>query len=137
MILAISGSRLFTDYKIFVEQLDEFIKKYGKPDEIVHGGAEGADTMADKWAKENDIPIKRIRPDYNNLEMIKKYGKRAWSKMAPMLRNEDIVKYGTHLIAFPLDETLTELKSNGTLSAINHAKKQNKILKIYKVPPTK
>jgi hypothetical protein len=136
MILAVSGSRLFTDYTVFTEKINNFVNKYGKPIEIVHGGAPGADAMATTWAKSQNIPCEIIRPDYENEEMIKKYSKKVWGRLAPLVRNEDIIKYGTHLIAFPLDETKTGFKSNGTLSAINHAKKANKIIVIYKVEPT-
>src|SRR5271169_6633050 len=124
IILSVSGSRLFVDYDLFCEKIKEFIDKYGEIKKIVHGGAIGADSLAERWANENNIDTIVFRPDYKNQEMIQKYGNKVWSKIAPLERNKDIALNGTHLLAFPLDESLG-LQSNGTLSTITHAKKMN------------
>jgi YspA, cpYpsA-related SLOG family len=137
IILSVSGSRLFLDYELFCKTINEFIGKYGQVKKIVHGGAKGADTLAEKWAKEHNIETMIFRPDYGNQEKIQKYGKHVWGRIAPLERNKDIVLNGSHLLAFPLDETLgPEFKSNGTKSAISHAKKMNKVTMIVSVKPT-
>ena len=135
IILSVSGSRLFVDEQLFNDKINDFINKYGKITKIVHGGANGADTIAEQWANERGIETIVFKPDYKNEEMIKKYGKKIWGKIAPLERNKDIAAGGTHLLAFPLDEEKTGLKSNGTLSTILHAKKLNKIIEIIHVIP--
>ena len=63
MKLAVIGSRTFLDYKLLSEKLDEIYEDYGI-DEIVSGGAKGADTLAERYALEHDIPIQIIKPKY-------------------------------------------------------------------------
>lgn len=89
MILAIVGSRNFTDYALFVSTIQEnFAVETIK--EIVSGGARGADTLAEKFARENAIPFTCFRADWD------KYGRAA----GPM-RNTLIAKHCTHFLAFP------------------------------------
>ena len=61
MKLAIVGSRTFSNYKLLKEYLDQI------PDitEIVSGGAAGADTLGEQYAREKSIPIVRYLPDWN------------------------------------------------------------------------
>jgi predicted Rossmann fold nucleotide-binding protein DprA/Smf involved in DNA uptake len=46
MKLAIAGYRGFSDYERFKRELVLFIEEYGKPLEIISGGAVGTDTLA-------------------------------------------------------------------------------------------
>lgn len=133
--LAVSGSRLFLDYEIFQQKIRQCVKQYGLPKMIIHGGAEGADTMATIWARDNGVEYSVMRPQYKNKEMITKYGKTVWGRVAPLERNKDIVNACDILLAFPLDDTTT-LKSNGTNSTISHAQKEGKLVLIHPVPPT-
>jgi len=76
--------------------------------EWVHGGAKGFDTQVDNLAKELGVKVTVIRPDYENNP----------PKIAPLLRNHDIVKGAKLLIAL-----YDGRKGGGTLYAINFAKK--------------
>lgn len=102
--LGIVGSRNFVDYIFFNEKVNEWITNYGKPDKIISGGALGIDTLAEKYAKEKNIPFVCFPADW------KKYGKSAGPK-----RNAQIINSSTHLIAFPGPQ------STGTLNSIKLA----------------
>ncbi len=56
--------------------------------EIVSGGAVGIDTLAEIYARNNDLPTKIFKPDYA------KYGKRA-----PLVRNDEIIRYAQYVLA--------------------------------------
>jgi len=114
--LGIVGYRGFTDYEKFSQLVDEYIEEIGTPEFIISGGAKGADTMAEKYAQEHNIPTKIFKPDWD------KYG-----KVAGIMRNTDIIQNSTHVIAF------LSQKSIGTVDSINKAKKFNKVLKIIDV----
>ena len=73
---------------------------------IVSGGAVGVDTIADSWAKANNLETIVYKPNY------KVYGKRA-----PLVRDEEMVEFADVVIAF------WNGKSKGTLYTVNYAKK--------------
>lgn len=108
MRLAIVGSRTFTNYKLLESIVD---KK--NPGMIISGGADGADSLANKYAKERGLPILIFYPNWN------KFGKRAG-----YLRNEKIVSAAESVIAF------WDGKSRGTKSSIDITKSQNKPIEI-------
>lgn len=106
-ILFISGSRFFTNQKIFDEDMKEVISRMGKvPTQVIHGGAKGVDQLADKWAKKNDIPVVPFYPEYE------KYG----PKGAPLRRNKEMAEKAHFFAAFPTKE------SRGTRHAIAQVK---------------
>jgi len=72
---------------------------------IVSGGARGIDTLAEKYADKNGIPKLIFLPDY------KRYG-----KIAPLLRNKQIVDNADIIIAF------WKGHSRGTKYTIDYAK---------------
>jgi hypothetical protein len=74
MITLIAGSRDFNDYEYLKSRIPECSK-------IISGGAKGADTLAEKYAKEFNIPIEIIRPEWD------KFGKKAG-----MIRNIEMIK---------------------------------------------
>ena len=114
MKLAVVGSRDFNDYELLKSKLDTIHNR--KPITlIVSGGAKGADSLSERWAKENNIETLIFIPDWN------KHGKKAG-----FLRNEDIIKNSDAVIAFWNGE------SRGTLSSINLAKKYEKSCLIVK-----
>lgn len=82
------------------------------PTEIVSGKARGVDTLGEKWAKENDIPIKEFRADWN------KHG-----GIAGILRNEEMGKYADALVA------VWDGESKGSKHMIDYATKKG--LKIH------
>ena len=83
MKLLITGSRKFDNSIGIIEAIERVAELQGqKITMLLHGGATGADTLAQQWAEENNIPTHIIKPDYE------KHG----GKMAPLLRNNELVK---------------------------------------------
>lgn len=111
MMIGVIGSRTFNDYKLLSKVLDLY-KNFDYI--IVSGGANGADSLSEKYAKENNIKTNIYLPDW------KKYG-----KSAGFIRNNDIVNNSDIIIAF------WDGKSKGTKHSISLAKKQNKNVSVY------
>lgn len=104
--VAVVGSRTFNDYILLCKTLDQYtIKK------IVSGGAKGADSLAELYAKKKNIETIIFYPDWN------KYG-----RAAGPIRNKLIVSASDIVIAF------WDGKSKGTASSIGLAKKIKKKL---------
>lgn len=104
MKVAVIGSRTFNDY--------EEVKKVLSTMNItllVSGGAKGADSLGERYAKEHNIETKIFLPDWN------KHG-----KVAGFLRNTDIVNEADLVVAF------WDQKSKGTLDSIKKADKLGK-----------
>lgn len=105
----VAGSREINDYEL----IRKAIKDSGfNITELVSGHARGVDQLGEKWAKENNIPIKLFLPDWS-------FGKSAGYK-----RNYEMSLYGEALIAITNG-------SKGTANMIEIAKKKN--LKIFVV----
>jgi hypothetical protein len=51
----IIGSRNFTDKELFLCKVNEVISREGMPNQVISGGAVGADALTEEWAKENAI----------------------------------------------------------------------------------
>ena len=91
MKLLITGSRKFDNYGTLKSAIEELENRYGqKITMLLHGGAKGADTLAQQWAKENNIQTLVIKPDYENHE----------PKVAPLIRNKELVKLADLTLAF-------------------------------------
>lgn len=75
----IAGPR---DYEDYVSLLVAIHASGFKITEVVSGRARGVDTMGERWAKENGIPIKMFPADWN------KFGKSAGPK-----RNKQMAEY--------------------------------------------
>ena len=116
--VAVIGSRSFTNYQrlesVLLYSFGQQVKN--KSILIVSGGASGADTLAERFAKEYSLE-KEIYPA--NWD---KYGKKAG-----YLRNEMIVKNSDTVIAF------WDGISKGTKHSINLAKKHHKALLVIDV----
>lgn len=112
--LAIIGSRDFKDYLKAKEVIDAFQEKYQLDFHIISGGAQGADTIAQKYAKEKGLPITIYYPNYN------KYG-----KTAPFVRNRSIIISSDFVLAF------WDFESNGTRQALQEAEELNKKIIVY------
>jgi len=108
MKLAIVGSRTFTDYELLEEII---LANYdiGSIEQIISGGAGGADTLAEKFSDKYKIPKLIFKPDW------KLYGKKAG-----LIRNDLIIGNADEVIAF------WDGISKGTQYSINFAKKNNK-----------
>lgn len=102
MVIAVVGSRTYTDYDTVCGILDEHVNP---SDIIVSGGAKGADTLAKRYAFDHGLEIVEYLPNW------KKHGRRAG-----YVRNKLIVDHSDILIAF------WDGESNGTQHSINLAK---------------
>ena len=115
MKLAIVGSRYYTDYEKFEKLVLNALSEWDEDIEcIISGGAKGTDLMAEQFAKQFNIPLKIYNADWG------KYG-----KSAGPIRNAQIVKDATHLIAFPTEN------GKGTQDTIKKAK--DIPIKIYNI----
>lgn len=113
--LAIVGARTFNNVEVFESVLNEYVQEHGLPAHFVSGGAEGADTLGERWAVANEIPVVTIlKPDW------KKHG-----KAAGIIRNTDIVNTCTHMIAFP------SKTGKGTQDSIRKATKMGKEVLVF------
>lgn len=110
-ILAIVGSRNLKSKELFQEGIVKAIEQWGVPSEVVSGGAKGADTMGEKWARDNEIVCTVYKPDWNQ------HGKKAG-----ILRNIDIINKANKVLAFP------SKKGKGTQHSIGLTIKQQKEL---------
>ena len=113
MNIAIVGGRDFSDYTLLKESLLAYISIYRVPDNIVSGGAKGADTLAAQFATEMGIPLLVFKPDYQ------KYG-----RGATLIRNTQIIENAEVVFAF------WDGESKGTKDSITKAKKLQKELYI-------
>ncbi len=87
MKLAIIGSRTFEDYELLDGTIELHLSEQVSFDhreyhfnEVISGGARGADRLGARWAKEHGVKLTELLPDWD------RYGKSAGFK-----RNEDIV----------------------------------------------
>jgi hypothetical protein len=120
MHLGIVGSRNYVDYEAFKTHIEETLKKWNvnvtNISSVVSGGAKGADSLAERWAKDNAIPTTVFKPDWNKL-----------GKKAGILRNTDIVNESTHLVAFPTKDSI------GTWDSIRKSTKKGIPTEVIKV----
>jgi hypothetical protein len=105
IMLAVVGSRSFNNYELLAQTID----RLGRPMVIISGGAIGADRLAARYAKEREISLIELLPDW------KQYGRRAG-----LVRNERIVADCDQLVAF------WDGQSRGTAHAIRTAKAKGK-----------
>jgi len=108
MKVAVIGSRTFENYTKLESVLDQY-----DISEIISGGARGADSLAELYALNKNIPVKIFKADWS------KYG-----KAAGFIRNKDIIDNCDIVIAF------WDGKSKGTQHSINLAKKQGKTVEV-------
>lgn len=112
--ILVCGGRHFEEYAFFEVCLDSFLDKYGFEDrhiEIVSGGCEGTDKLAERFAKEHNCAMKIFPANW------KLYG-----KAAGPIRNKQMIEYikqakQKFVVAF------TSANSKGTLGTISLAKK--------------
>jgi hypothetical protein len=116
VILGIVGSRYYNDYDNFKVIMDQWKQNNIIITEIVSGGADGVDSLAEKYATEYNIPCKVFKANWS------KYG-----RSAGPIRNTEIVKICTHILALPGPDSI------GTYDTISKAKKANLIITEIKV----
>lgn len=102
--LGIVGSRSFNDYELLKKHVDA-----SNIAAIVSGGARGADTLAEQFAREHNLLMIVFKPDYAE-----------HGRAAPFIRNSAIIEASDAVIAF------WDGSSSGTLDSIKKAKKMGK-----------
>ena len=120
--ILIVGSRNYNKYEELKQAWQAYIDKHGLRNEkitIVSGGAQGADKLAERLAKEEGLPIEIHRPDWQQ-----------HGKSAGMIRNAEMVQKAQHLIA------LWDGTSKGTAMTIRTAQRKGLTIKIVQ-PPAK
>lgn len=108
--LAIVGSRNFNDYKKLEKEVDG-IRSDVDVTLIVSGGCKGADSLAEKYAISNNIPISIHKPDWD-----------MYGKAAGPIRNKLIIDEADIVLAFPQKGVI----HSGTRNSISLANKAHK-----------
>lgn len=88
MKIVIAGSRDFTDWEMFRGYMN-MIPPWISIDEVISGGARGADSFGEEWAKLYGKPVKVFHAEWERL-----------GKKAGLMRNAEMSIYGDGLIAF-------------------------------------
>lgn len=99
----IAGGRDFNNRDLLFSKCDNILQNI-EVEEIVSGGARGADTLAERYAFGCGLNFRRFPADWD------KNG-----RAAGIIRNSEMAEYATHLIAF------WDGKSRGTKHMIDTA----------------
>ncbi len=120
----IAGSRAFTDYNLLKNKCDFYLqRKLLDPNIeviVISGGASGADTLGEKYAKERNLRVERYNADW------KKYGKSAGYR-----RNKQMAEVGNALIAFRSGYA----ENKGTDNMINVARSEKLLVRVVDEDP--
>lgn len=114
MKVLVCGGRHFSNYSVLSSILDDCLTKcnYGEEIEIVSGGCKGADSLAERYANENNIAMKIFPANWT------KYG-----KAAGPIRNKEMVNYiknyNSIVVAFISKDSI------GTKNTVKLAKSNN------------
>ena len=112
MKVIVAGSRDLLDYPL----VKEAIERSGFTiTELVSGGARGVDTLGEKWAKENNIPVKRFPANWN-----------LHGRGAGPIRNREMAEYADACIALAL------CAGPGTKNMIRTAESHKLLLYVHK-----
>lgn len=106
MKVIIAGSRTFNNYNLLNKTLQEVDLVI---DEVVCGGAKGADSLGAEWARKNGVPVK-----YFNAEWY------IYGRAAGAIRNHTMGEYADYLVAF------WDGKSRGTKDMIDYMQQLGK-----------
>ena len=105
----VAGSRGFFDYELMCRELDRLFNESrmfaGREVKIISGMADGADSLAIRYADERKLTKILFPANWKR-----------YSRVAGFLRNEDMLSVATHLVAF------WDGKSSGTRHMIEIAK---------------
>lgn len=116
MRVAVVGGRTYTDYETMCRVLDRLTNIT----HIVSGGARGADSLGERYARERGLECVIYRPDWN------RYG-----RVAGFRRNKTIVENSDIVYAF------WDGESKGTEHTIKYAKSRSvKCVVVPYDPPT-
>lgn len=113
MRVIIAGSRDFDDYALLKQKMDHFLSETPEEITIVSGGARGADSMGERYARERGYALARYPAEWG------KYGKSAgYRRNAVMAANADA------LVAF------WDGRSPGTRHMINLSREQGLMVRL-------
>lgn len=132
MKIGIVGSRTFKDYAFLEKTMDAFLEFYGSF-LVVSGGAEGADTLAVRWANNRDLPWPVVYNAYwfdlNHPDAVIKTRSDGtqYDAMAGFRRNQQIVNDVDLLVAFMDEKNPTP----GTSDTIQRAKKKGTPVMVF------
>ena len=125
MRIIIAGGRNFRDYELMKFKMDKILSNVNEPIEIVSGGQcskdvdtgelYGADYLGEQYANEKGYSLMRFPAKW------KLHG-----KAAGMIRNGQMAKYATHLVAF------WDGESKGTENMISLARKHNLNIRVVR-----
>lgn len=82
----IAGSRHFTDYELMCKVMANL---RWTVTEVVSGKAPGADTLGERWASENNIPVKEFPADWSKFH-----------RAAGPIRNKQMADYAEACVVF-------------------------------------
>ena len=115
--LVVAGTREYSNRDEIFARLDKYhqrCKDAGTELIIIEGEARGPDLISRKWAETRGVPFRSYPADWDE------YG-----KAAGFIRNEEMAKAGTHVLAF------WDGQSNGTNDMIERGlKHQRRVLVI-------
>lgn len=126
MKVAIVGPREVEDYNVLLEAIKASTFNIT---EVVSGGAKGVDTLAEKYAEENNLECTVFEANWNDLShddadiRTNQWGKQ-YDARAGFRRNQQIVDYCDAMIAI-------DNGSSGTNDSISKMKKTDKPLYIH------
>ena len=132
--LIIAGGRDFKDYNLLQFETQRFlVENQFKPSEvtIISGKADGADSLGEIFANKYHFPIIESPAKWDDLDnpirLIKtRRDGTKYNALAGPIRNEEMAKIATHLIAF------FDGSSSGTKSMIGLGEKYNLISKVVR-----
>jgi hypothetical protein len=128
MKVAIVGDRNVSDYSIVKKAVEQ---SGFDVTEVVSGGAKGVDSLAERWARDHNIPCKVFKADWDNLRApgavikVNKWRKK-YNANAGFQRNQDIVDYAEAVIAIQPNGP-----TSGTQDTVRRTKKAKKLLHYY------
>jgi len=112
----IAGSRSITDYEVVCEAIDSAPFNIST---VVSGKAVGVDTLGEKWAENNGLPIEEYPfEDYKDEND---------PRPAPLIRNQAMATNSDALIA------VWDGSSSGTENMITEAKKNDLRIHVFRV----
>lgn len=85
MKVIVAGCRDFHDYDFVVKAIEDSGFEIA---ELVSGGAKGVDALGEKWARENDVPVKVFAADWSR-----------FGRCAGPMRNGKMAGYASALVA--------------------------------------